>query len=317
MRDERYGEERREGRPATEEAEADESCRRVLSPAFYKNMSQERENFSVENEKAKSEEQSPLGEKAESLYGRMFEIKVFGEENLQEIPEGKKVIFAPTHMTDMDMGCALAAIGRFRRNLVLGVESSPDVVIFRTVQSLLAGKENFQEIPVAGKGRNRVGKFEEWIGSEACRNLQEDLKEEKNDVLISSYFDPRHAGDTLQLSEKLGVGAVYLAQMAEAIIVPVAVDTYAGQKVERGDANMMAYLEGRIKNKGQKPKAIVHLGEPISFPKIEGIGRMGEIIRGGNLEEFRRLSMALKAQSAEVMRVIALMLPEEKRGSWK
>jgi len=281
-------------------------------------MDQERENLSaVESEGAKSEQKSPLGEKAESLYGRMFEIKVFGQENLQEIPEGKKVIFAPTHMTDMDMGCALAAIGRFRRNLVLGVESSPDVAIFRTIQSLLAGQENFQEIPIAGKGKNRVGKFEEWIGSEACRNLQEDLKEEKNDVLISAYFDPRHAGNSLQLSEKLGVGAVYLAQMAEAIIVPVAVDAHAGQKVERGDANMIAYIEGRIKNKGQKPKANVHLSKPISFPKIEGIEKMGETIRGGNREEFRRLSMALKTQSAEVMKAIALMLPEEKRGSWK
>ncbi|MCX6741145.1 MAG: hypothetical protein NTY61_01980, partial [Candidatus Parcubacteria bacterium] len=265
---------------------------------------------------------------AEAFYGRMFDIETVGEDNLKEIPAGARVIFVPTHITDMDVGIALAALGRFNRDLGLVREISKDTKILTFLHDQFIDPESLFSLNFSGQGKKRLGLFGDWIASPDFQRLEESEK----DIVMSAYIDPKHAGNKLELSSRKGVGAVYLAQQIKgAVIVPMAVNAYAGQEIDFNDVNLGGYLKGRIHNVGKKPKAEVHFGKPIQLPRIENLKNMSEIINpkstsateqapdsgiSERLVAFRKIREQLNLQAEEIMRSLSEMLPPEKRGVW-
>jgi len=77
---------------------------------------------------------------------------------------------------------------------------------------------------------------------------------------------------------------------------------------------------------GGKPDANVIIGKPIELPHIDGIEDFkrilekraaGEDVMDAEVARFKELSQELRRQSEIMMRALAQMMPEEKRGPYR
>lgn len=240
-----------------------------------------------------------------------FEVK--GKEHLQEIPEGKKIIVAASHATDYDMPYAYYALGndlklRFTRSSQLE-KFIVDPLTAGVIR--YAGEENF--LPVTyRKGSEESGRNEGQFNPDDYIKMMEATEE--GDALLVAAHRPSNKGE---LSEYAGYADVYLAQMTDGVVVPVAINIESKTPA--------VTIGAKIKSIFQKSDATASIGEPLSFPKIPGIEQFGDLIRKHKSErltpeeqaDFHRIHMALKEQSHDVMKHIAEMMPEEKRGAWQ
>ncbi len=136
-------------------------------------------------------------------------------------------------------------------------------------------------------------------------------------MLIAAY-DPTPVKDG-KLPARGGYGGVYLAEISNAIIVPIAVNI----KSDSPDAVIRKKGIGGLLG---RPEAEMIIGKPIVPEKIEGLKDLGEILKRrredpksvtrADLDRIKELQERLKRESDKVMLALAEMLPEEKRGSW-
>lgn len=240
-----------------------------------------------------------------------FEVQ--GKEHLAEIPPDKKVILATSHATDFDIPLAYHALCND-----LKIRFTWESILERfSVDPLMAaafragGKENFLPIDYEkkkeGQKTNR-GKFnpDDYIPMQEAA--------EAGDAILLAAHSPSHEGT---LTEHEGYADVYLAQLVDGVIVPVAIDINSKEPA--------VTLGTKIKNLFTKSDAKVMIGNPLSFPKIPGVEHFGDLIRKSKIErltpeeraEVHRIRVALREQSEQVMLRIAEMMPEEKRGIWE
>ena len=234
-------------------------------------------------------------------------IKVLGKEHLKEIPPDKKVVFAVTHLSDLDIALAIRTLGN---DFDLGISNvSYHHNFFEDPSGNMAitigGKENFFPIDYAPGSKAKP------FNPDNFEPMAEAM--EKGKEMIVAAHNPAK-GNKLT---KGGVGAVYLAQLADAVVLPVAIDTKS--------EHPQLFGENTWKNIKERPNVDVKIGEPINFEHIEGIERFKEIfdkrerkekLTPEDIAEFSTLSAALKTESEQVMESLASMLPEEKRGPY-
>ena len=114
-----------------------------------------------------------------------------------------------------------------------------------------------------------------------------------------------------------GHGAAYLAEISDAIIVPIVID------IKSEDPHMGINRTPTHSLKG-RPAAEMIIGKPITLGKIEGIEKFNDLIREPGegdarkkiTEERKRIERDLRTQSDVVMQSLADLLPEERRGKW-
>lgn len=247
-----------------------------------------------------------------------FDISALNEENLKLIPPGKPVIFAPSHITDLDVMFTILTLAKAGRRLAIANDSGHYDWKQNSVAlagMMYAGRELFTPVHHIKSDKNRVGDFTTWINSEEFRRLQKELTGGK-DVIMASYFDPKYAGGKQELSDRNGVGAVYLAQATGALVVPIAVDLQMDGTFGLGNFSPLEYAKNWVGNGRAKPHADVIIGTPIQLSPIAGIDNLGQTIASRDRSGFGEIRQQLDAQSKMILKQTADMLPVQKRGSY-
>lgn len=237
-------------------------------------------------------------------------VTVEGMERISSIPKDRKVIIATSHASDLDIQLATHALGGYF-DLMITNQSLQHTFAKDPMSNIgmrVAGPKNFMPIEyrVANNKKNPHFKPEDY------ENMADAMDTGK--TMVIAAHNPSKRGQL----ERGGYAAAYLAQLTNAVIVPVGVDIH-----NKGDADI-GIAEKPLKVVLNRPDATVRIGEPFSLGSIEGIQRMAEIMdkrdRGERLnaeevKEFSLLNKNLKEKSAEIMAHVAALIPEEKRGS--
>ncbi len=241
------------------------------------------------------------------------EIRTTGVENIYKIPPESKVIIASTHISDLDLPLVIRELGSHFDIAVTDQSTHhslrQDSAAYMT--NIVAGKGNF--IPIDYR-KDKEGKFPRF-NPENFGPMQAALGKGK-EILIAAH-NPTFDG-TLGSG---AVGFVYLAQLSDAVILPVAVD------IESKNPNEAPGIAGKTMGKMlyQRPRATVAVCEPIKLARIEGVEIIqrlmakranGEKTTPEERAEFSRVREALQAQADMVMGKLAEALPEQKRGEY-
>lgn len=235
-------------------------------------------------------------------------IEIKGRENLEKIVEGKKVIIACSHISDMDMGMVAYAL-RNDFDLLITHQSvqtfftEPGISIGRK----LAGSDNFMPIDWQRFEGGKQGKF----NPDNFIDIAESVNKSGKTPLVAAHNPSKN-----WRLERGGYGVAMLAQYEkDAVVLPVAVNVKSEEPV--------GMAESRIKTIKQKPEVEITIGEPLELPEIKGFEglkniidkrKKGERLSGEERKMFSELHKALEKESDVIMRKIAHYLPEEKRG---
>jgi hypothetical protein len=241
-------------------------------------------------------------------------VETIGKENLDSIPADRKVIFATTHITNSDVPLALSVLGK-EFHLSVGDASTHRNITenpFAFIGTELAGGEkNF--ISVSHRKDAKTG--ETGVFNPDDFEKMQNVFNENKAVILSAYYKDQNKN--LELPERGGYGAAYLAEIADAIIVPVAIDIKSEEHVNTVLSSIKATLS--------RPEAKVIIGKPFELQKSENVSALKEIMnkrkQGIKLSSneillFNEASQELRGQSDILMQHLAELLPEEKRGEW-
>ncbi len=236
-------------------------------------------------------------------------VNVSGLENLSEIPKNKNIVIVTTHASDLDVPLTIKALGKI---FGLAVSDAATNHSFKNIGAkvglMRAGEDNF--IPI--EYRNGKKDIEAGFNPDNFTPMVDALETGKA-VIVAAHNPSR--SDRL---EKGGIGGVYLAQLSDAIIIPVSVNV----KSEKTSS-----LKGFLKmvSGGGRKDADVVIGHPIELPEIEGIEdfknimnkrKSGEKLTSEEIDRFKQISSLLKEQSNSVMQNLASAMPDEKRGPY-
>ena len=240
-------------------------------------------------------------------------IPVVGKEFLKEIPPNGKVVIATTHLSDADVPIATYALSDYFDITIVhhSTHDNPFEDAWSWTGAVVAGRKNFLSIKSRKEERKVIADF----APEDFEPMKSALEIGKT-VVIAAH-NPTY---DWKLSRKGGLGAVYLAQISDALILPVSVNIESESK-----SGAVVDMRQAISKNKKKLKAQVSIGQPINFDKID-VQRMTEILRrrreGESLSpeekrEFSEVNAKLREQSKIVMGSLAEMLPPAKRGIWE
>lgn len=229
-------------------------------------------------------------------------IPITGLENLEVVPPDKHLIIATSHISDIDLQTAVYVLGRYRQILITNQSTqhhlNQDPVT--RIGIAIAGKRSFRPITHQKKEGQTKGSF----NPADYPPMVDDLNQGATIALAA--HNPAYDGI---LPDRAGIGAVYLAQLADpkkTVILPVAV-------VLTPDKNIVAHKKtDLIKNLFNRPRAEVRIGKPISLEKLD-ISPLSSLENS----HYQEVLTQLREQGKQIMRALAKLLPEEKRGPWR
>lgn len=238
-------------------------------------------------------------------------IELRGKEHLKEIKPGESVILASSHITDLDMPIMIHELANDLNIAVVDLSTNKSLRAnpLGFIGNQIAGRDNFISVDYHHTSAGRVASFNPHNFDPMLRAM------ESGKTIAIAAQNPTFTG---QLGEG-AIGAVYLAQLSDAAILPSA--TLLKTEENLGIDGTMSQL----KTMAQRPDAKLTIGAPIRFPKIANIEivrqlhdkrHTGERATKEDIERFRTVVDELRKQSDELMRYIAEMLPEDKRGSY-
>lgn len=246
------------------------------------------------------------------LFENPSEIPVVGKELLKEIPPNRKVIIATTHLCDSDVPIAgLALSDSF--DIAIVHHSTHDNLLEDPVSwvgAAIAGRKNFLSV----NSRKQDGKVVTNFVPEDFEPMEDAL--DKGKTIVIAAHNPTYGW---KLPQKGGLGAAYLAQLSDALILPVSINVESASKT-----GTLADMKKVVSTSKKKFSAQVSVGHPIDLKKIE-VERIAEILKKrkeGNVlspeekKEFSEIHTKLQEQAEVVMSSLAAMLPPEKRGVW-
>jgi hypothetical protein len=235
------------------------------------------------------------------------QVRIEGKENIKGIPPGAKVVVLTTHLNDLSVPAAIHALGR-DLDLVVTNQSihhefgGGQGEIAANIGMRVAGKGNFIAIDYE---RNKEGeKSPKAFNPENFQPMIDALDKGKS-IIMAAHNPTKEALPNLD-GVKGGYGGVYLAELADAYILPVTVTL--SQDV------MDSY---NLKTLLNKPDAFVIIGKPFKLEKIPGIERFAELTKKredeGKLNdeeriEFSGLAHALREKSLLVMKQLSEQL---------
>ena len=235
-------------------------------------------------------------------------IDVRGKENISKIPEGKKVIIATTHISDVDLPLVSYVLGN---DFNIAVTDQSVHHYFKEEPSTniglrIAGKENF--IPFDYR-KDGDGKKNPRFNPENFEPMKAALNNGKS--LVMAAHNPSYEGKL----EAGGNCAVYLAGLdPDTVLLPVTVNLKTNTSISAKNP-LQAIVE--------KPDAEVTIGEPVVIEQIPNLKIIASImakrknketISKEELAEFSSARKKLNEESDKLMRILSDMTPEEKRG---
>ena len=282
----------------------------------------------VESEKEDTESKREPSPKRFSISVEMMtklfsEFNVEGKENIENIPEGKRIILATTHTSDFDIPLAAAALSRDMKLVITHISYQEE--FFKSIKAsdvtigsiLVAGRKNFLPIRYV-RDKNRAMGRQGQMNPEDMENIVSAM-DEGNAAIIAAHnpvFDDK-------LPDKPGFAAIRVAQLAgkDAIVVPISVQI--GDQSERGRSKPGNVIKNR-------PEAKVVIGKPLTFDdpeaniagdKIDSILKNRELGSPLSQEEGEQIKEARmiinETEGAKLMGALASISPEEMRGNWE
>ncbi len=247
-------------------------------------------------------------------------VKVEGEENLNDLPPDAKVIVVTSHISDVDVPLAAYGVGE-KLNVAITTDSFQHHLTENPISKIgfqIAGQDNFLPIQYdrkTGHGRFNPSDFDA---------MQTELNEGKAIVMAGHAPSIEKDPDKVawHLPDKGTIGSAYLAELSGAVLVPVAVDIESETPTGMGADSVMRGLKNMVQTMRHKPDARVIIGKPIILPHIEGIEGFGNLSSNKDAPaenrraEFRRIRTELETASDEIMGQLASLLPPSKRGVW-
>lgn len=240
-----------------------------------------------------------------------------GLENLINIPKTEKLIIASTHLSDIDTETAIATVAPYRDVSVADQSTHSEVPILGSIMRFLGENELYGV-------SSRFGKKKTWLPTfrlnpkdyEAMR-----VPLEKGRALVIAAHQPTHEW---KLPNKPGLGAVYLAQITGGTILPTAIDIHNPQFV---DFPIISPDILKRLLQGKRLDVKVAFGKPIKLSPIpsEEIKLLNKFLNhderhtltNAEIDRSRAILEKLKLQGSEIMKSLAGMLPQEKRGIWQ
>jgi len=229
---------------------------------------------------------------------------------LAEVPPDRPLVFATSHITDLDIPIAGSVLAdRFTLGIAQISKLARDP---RNIAGMLVtGIHNYFPIQYAGRrdawipGAIRIGDYEVMVRA----------MKDKGKAIMFAMHKPTY--DHI-LPDRAGLGAVILAHMADALVIPIAIDVQVADKFigKQGASASMSML-------GQRPDAKVRVGNPLYLPPISAFDQWVEIMKKRKVpmdSETRQLMkdvhQKIRVQADDMMNIIASLLQKEKRGIW-
>lgn len=243
-------------------------------------------------------------------------VDVVHEHRVAELPMEKRAVFATSHLTDFDEQAVAAALSPYRTLDMSSAATNLKDPVQKTLIAL-AGRDRLHGLANIFDKKNN----EPVMGfNPANFDPMREAMEKGHDMIFSAH-NPARDG---RLPDKPGIGAVYLAHLAGTPVMPVAVDIHADKSY-----GMASEIGSTVKQMVRgRPDASVIVGEamqlePIPAADLADIALFGskemKDMRTSDPARYARIKAThakLKAQSEDVMRAIAAMLPPEKQGKW-
>ncbi|MCX6796339.1 MAG: hypothetical protein NTW06_02460 [Candidatus Falkowbacteria bacterium] len=270
-------------------------------------------NTKLPSGKLKDQEKPDLvNKKVEFIINANFrEIKIKGVENFKLIPAKRKLIFVPTHLSDFDMLISLYALSQYFHVAI--VDSSTHHHLTENPLAYVGihflGAKNFYSVKYTKDNKGiEHGKFD----PNDFNKMQKDLTKKKA-IIFSAYYKGGHGWC---LPNKGGLGAIYLAALTNALIVPVAINIKSKKQIGMGNAKIKTLLK--------RPRVEVIIGQPIDFPQIKNLRRITALLKKKKTDQLsaqetiilKQIFREINKQSNIVMQHLAKLLPKQKRGKW-
>lgn len=247
-----------------------------------------------------------------------FTIKrpsIEGLQHLSEVPPNKPLVVATTHLSDVDVTAVAAAINEYR-NVGIASQTSNQTDPVMKIGIKAIGKEHFFGV----KNYKQKGPYRYVFDPNDYDIMKKAMAEEGRAMVIAAHkpvYD-------LKLPGNPGLGAVYLAQLTDAMILPVALDIQSNRPTGNSDDALGAFKRFFLR---QRPRSRIIIGKPFELDKIpqEQLKTVKYALKHDLRHsapndasiEGRRVVDQLKKQGNLVMKALASLLPEQKRGPWE
>lgn len=236
-------------------------------------------------------------------------IMVSGQQHLESISAEQRVIFATTHLGDLDVPAVISEAGKWF-DVVIANESVQHSFTSRTRINTalhLAGIQNFLSVEYKDiEGHDAKPHFRAVNFVPMQRAL-----ESGKSVLIAAH-NPVKKNEL----PRGGYGAVYICAMTkDAVIVPVTVDVQSSELLDSYSSPSFS----------RRPLAqlVFHPAMRVAqINRLEEFGHLAEKIHHDTSvsdeerAEYERIRQALQVESDKIMRVLASALPPHKRGAY-
>jgi 1-acyl-sn-glycerol-3-phosphate acyltransferase len=231
--------------------------------------------------------------------------------HLEELPPEKPVVFAVTHLSDADLPAATAEILNYRPTNVSGLSTTHTDPLYGRLLKFINYDQRIFGIANAYDHLRKepIMRF----SKEDFEKMAKNMKTSSRDMVIAAH----NSTTDWRLSKRAGIGAAYLAQLAETNVVPIALDVHSDTPTGfaadiHSEKPFEAFREFSelIKNffiAKRKPDATLRIGAPLVFPALPA-----ELLARPTRETLRQL----EEQGNTIMKALAQMLPAEKRGKW-
>lgn len=246
-----------------------------------------------------------------------------GLEHLAEL-QGKPVIFAVTHLSDIDVQTAAAELSAYMPLDVATLATNMEDPIQRRAMKI-AGLSHFHPIQNTFDARTQTPHA--TFRAEDFAQMQQAIEAGRS-IVIAAH-NPTRKGE---FPKHAGIGAVYLAQLTGVPVIPVSLDIQS--KTPVGLADDLFGVTRRLIS-GRRPQATLTIGEPIQLGPLNperldhttediqdvamvlsGQQRELGIVSGERYMRALKNTSALYKQAVKVMQVLASQLSPEKRGRW-
>lgn len=252
------------------------------------------------------------------LYSEFFikPPKIQGLNNLTQIPPDQPLVVASTHLSDIDVQTIAANIAPYR-NVGMASQVSNQRNFISGNFLRFAGIENVFGITNEYDSKKHYSLYR--FNHEDFRIMSNAIKKGKT-IAIAAH-NPTY---DWRLPEKPGKGAAYLAQLSNAIILPVALDIQSDIPICMADDKKNAIKRFILR---KKPDTRMIIGKPIKLALInkDDLEYMKKLyqstaeqqISKQDMEKAKAVLKKIKEQAQIIMEALTNMLPPEKRAVGK
>jgi len=239
--------------------------------------------------------------------------EVRGIENLLKEKDSKGIVIASDHLSDITLETIIAETAKYRKVGAVSQSSHLEIPIYGKFMQW-AGSNRVYPIGT----REETKKLRQAVHKYHLNDYQPMIEAVRSGIsIVTAAHRPCYDG---HLPERPGLSAVTIAQLANAPVVPASVDIIYDKQVDP-----VKDVKGSVIRfiTGKKPRAVVSFAEPIHFDpipisEIELVEKYmnHQLTKKYELEMAKGLLEKMQLQGKVIMKNIANMLPEEKRGVW-